>query len=137
MMKNQIDITEAGASGAQDKTPDDDSWDALAGRIQKLVMRRSRSLLTEYDDDIFDRGARALRTLMSAAQISERMKKDEAKELETHDSAAPPQITDDAIRGLKRKLERQIERIEEEDRVAEGRGDEGISPGALRQGLGR
>ncbi len=65
-----------------------EDWNALSARIQKLAHRRSRSLLADHDDDAFDRGARSLRTLMSAAEVAGRMRREEAKERETHEQAA-------------------------------------------------
>jgi hypothetical protein len=118
--------------------PAEKSWTLLYDRIRTLALRKSLSMLEEDETqgEEFDRGARALRTLMSAAEVSLRMKREEAKDTARHEPAREPEVTDDAIRALKRKLERQIERIEREDRAAAGRGDEGVLSPLLREGLG-
>ena len=112
-------------------------WDALCETILELAHRRAESLARSgEDEDAFDRGARSLRTLMCSAEAASRMKRQEAKEQENDGEPDLPEVADDAIRALKRKLEKQIERIEAEDSAAAGRGDEGVLPALSREGLG-
>ncbi len=109
-----------------ENTPDTDeqSWDQLFDNIRVLALRRSEELLSEKDDsDVFDRGARSLRTLMSSAEVAQRMIRGEEKETETDEGSQDPVISDEDIRRVKRKLERQISRIEKEDRVDSQRAD--------------
>ena len=116
MMKNPIDIADTNADGPRPTDEEDRSWEALAARIQKLAHRRSRSLLADHDEDAFDRGARALRTLMSAAEVANRMKREEEKERETDDRRASGQgLTEADIEAAYRKIFNTVERVECED----------------------
>ncbi|MEM9617540.1 MAG: hypothetical protein AAF936_06230 [Pseudomonadota bacterium] len=67
---------------------DQKSWEALYERIRTLALKRSAVMIDEPEDeaDAFDRGARALRTLMSAAEVARRMKHQDLKEQELHDA---------------------------------------------------
>ena len=87
MMKNQPSPTPENFRADEEG----DDWNALSARIQQLAHRRSRTLLADHDDDAFDRGARSLRTLMSAAEVAIRMRREEAKERETDDGRASGQ----------------------------------------------
>ena len=117
--------------------PKDDDWQSLYARIRQLAHQRSLALLeTEDEPEGFDRGARSLRTLMSAAEIARRMKFEEEKERNVHATAKDPAISDDAIRRIKRRIDRQIARIEREDRADQGRSDARAVSDAGGEGLG-
>lgn len=117
--------------------PADDDWQSLYARIRQLAYQRSVALLaTEDEPDSFDRGARSLRTLMSAAEIARRMKFEEQKEQDAHDPAQDTAISDDAIRRVKRRIDRQIARIEREDRTDPGRSDGRAVSKDVGKGLG-
>ncbi|MAW80209.1 MAG: hypothetical protein CMI63_08215 [Parvularcula sp.] len=116
MMKNPIDIADTNADGPRPTDEEDRSWEALAARIQKLAFRRSRSLMAEAFDEDFDRGARSLRLLMGAAEISNRMKREEEKEQQSHDRRASGQgLTEADIEATYRKIFNTVERVERED----------------------
>lgn len=75
------------------------------------------------DDEEFDRGARALRTLMSAADIARRLKDSDAQEKDVNARQAPPVVSDERIRALKARIEEQIDRIEGEEGAVVESGD--------------
>lgn len=122
MMKNEPqNQTPANAPSTDEK-----SWDRLFDNIRELALHRSEKLLEHKDDEkAFDRGARVLRTLMSSAEVAQRMLRHEEKETDTDEASQDPVVSDEDIRRVKRKLERQIARIEKEDRDAARRGDAG------------
>lgn len=112
MMKNQTSQTPETVRAEEE----DEDWNALSARIQKLAHRRSRSLLADHDEDAFDRGARALRTLMSAAEVAARMKREEEKERETDDRRASGQgFTEADIEEAYRRVSETVDRLERED----------------------
>ncbi len=102
------------------KTPntEKEDWAPLYGRIRKLALRRSAVMIDDPEDaiDDFDRGARALRTLMSAAEVARRMKTLDAKEDALHDGQErPPIISDAKIREVYNAITETVERIAGED----------------------
>ncbi|WP_375205586.1 hypothetical protein [Hyphococcus sp.] len=112
MMKNQTSQTPETVRTEEE----DEDWNALSARIQKLAHRRSRSLLADHDEDAFDRGARALRTLMSAAEVANRMKREEEKERETDDRRASGQgFTEADIEEAYRRVSDTVDRLAQED----------------------
>ncbi|WP_375203636.1 hypothetical protein [Hyphococcus sp.] len=112
MKKHQPETTPE-TNGADAESED---WCALSARIQKLAHRRSRSLLADHDDDAFDRGARSLRTLMSAAEVASRMRREEEKERETDDQAAGRHdFTEKDIEAAYRRVSETVDRLQRED----------------------
>ena len=102
----------------KDPKADEKSWDQLYERIRQLALRRSAVMIDEPQDeaDAFDRGARALRTLMSAAEVARRMKNQDAKKDNLNDGQErPPTVSDEKIRDVYRSIEGAVERIEHED----------------------
>ncbi len=70
----------------------------------------------EDEADAFDRGARALRTLMSAAEVARRMKHHDLKEQELHDAGeTAPVVSDERIGEVYRSIADTVDRIERED----------------------
>ena len=127
MMKNQ---TSTAPETDRAETESED-WNALSARIQKLAHRRSRSLLADHDDDAFDRGARSLRTLMSAAEVAARMKRDEEKERETDDqTAGRHDFSEEDIEAAYRRVSETVDRLEREDAAGKdaGCGGEDAAP---------
>ncbi len=115
-------------------TEDKESWGQLYDRIRQLALHRSAAMIDDPQDetDIFDRGARALRTLMGAAEVARRMKSLDAKENTLHDGKdRPPTISDAAIREVYRSITQTVDRVARED--AQGPGDQNsnvaVSPG--------
>jgi hypothetical protein len=107
------------------QTPDTDkqSWEQLYDRIRVLTLMRSAVMLDEPADEAeaFDRGARSLRTLMGAAEISRRMKQEDAKEQGLNDEKTRTPVTsDEGINEVYRAVEQSVERIEREAREAHG-----------------
>ncbi len=94
-------------------TDKQESWDQLYDDIRVIALKRSSALLGEDDaDERFDRGARALRTLMGAAEIARRMKLQDEKERDLHDGEPkPPAYTDEEIRKLYRDVVARVERV--------------------------
>ncbi|WDI32161.1 hypothetical protein PUV54_03015 [Hyphococcus flavus] len=108
--------------------PDDDgdasqSWDALHDRIRTLALRKSEAMLGAYaEEEEFDRSARSLRMLMSAAEVAGRMKREEEKEAKPHDQApAKPAVTEERIAEVYREIERGVDRFEEREAKAADR----------------
>lgn len=131
MMKNSVgnhDTEEAAAAPGE-------SWARLYDRIRLLALTRAAAMTgdaaLEDEPERFDRGARALRTLMSAAEVARRMKEQDAKEHDLNVQTQLPAVSDERIRDIKRRLEAQIDRIEQEDRDApessDGRSLSGVS----------
>lgn len=100
-------------------SPEEADWARLYARIREIALVRAAALAAQDAEagDDFDRGARALRTLMSAADIARRMKDQDAKEKDLNAQNAPPAVSDERIRDLKADIERKIERIEREGRA--------------------
>ncbi len=99
----------------KDTGTDDQGWGQLYDRIRQLSLRRSALMLAETidEDDAFDRGARALRTLMGAAEISRRMKLQDAKEQSLDDEQETGPIVSDArIQEICQSVEQSIDRAE-------------------------
>ena len=120
------------------KTPDtdDQSWEQLYSRIRVLTLKRSASMLSEPTDDAdqFDRGARALRALMSAAQVARRMKQEDAKEKRLDEEKhTRPVISDEQARQAYRSAEQAVARAEKS--MGEAPGDS-RSSAALPSGAG-
>ncbi|MEM8935653.1 MAG: hypothetical protein AAGC77_04530 [Pseudomonadota bacterium] len=99
---------------------DPDSWEALYARIRVLAARRAEGMIYEDDEtDAFDRGARALRTLMSAALVARRMKSEDAKDAELNDEqAAERPIADEDIQKIYRSVAASVARCEDESDAA-------------------
>jgi len=109
---------------AFDDVPD---WSELYQRIHKLALRRSQSMLEELfaNDEEFDRGARALRTLMGAADISRRIKQSEEKEQSAHEEDPQrPAFTDEEIRNIYQSVSTTVDRLEREGRGGAAKGAE-------------
>jgi hypothetical protein len=98
-------------------TDENQSWERLYQRIRVIALRRTAALMEEDAvDEAFDRGARALRTLMSAAEIARRMKTQDEKETDLHDGAPKtPSYSDEDIRNIYRDITARVERIEREE----------------------
>lgn len=95
----------------------ENGWQALKETIKALAVRKTGAMLhaSDADDEVFDRSARTLRTLMSAAEIARRMIAQEAKDQEFNDQAKePPAITDDDIQKIYHDVQRKIEKIANE-----------------------
>lgn len=115
---------------------DQQSWDALYERIRVLALKRSAAMVDapEEEPDVFDRGARALRTLMGAAEVARRMKREDAKEQDLNEREKPaPIVSDKRIEDVYREIEAVVDRIEKEDE--ERAGDPGIAA-AVPSGTG-
>jgi len=118
MMRTHLNINDRlGPTQGLDEAPD---WSALYARIRLLALSRTETMAAIAIDEVdsFDRGARALRTLMSAAEIARRMKAQDEKESDLHEAGKVPVITDEKIRDIKTRLETQIARLEQEDQSA-------------------
>ncbi len=118
-------------------TDENQSWERLYERIRVIALRRTAVLMEEEAvDEAFDRGARALRTLMSAAEIARRMKTQDEKETDLHDGASKtPAYSDEDIRNIYRDITARVERIErEEEEKADGPVTDGA--GGDRAGAG-
>jgi len=120
-----------------DVTPatDDQSWEQLYGRIRVLTLKRSASMLSEPTDDadLFDRGARALRALMSAAQVARRMTQEDKKEKRLDDEKhAKPIISDVQARQAYRSAEQAVVRVEKSmgEAPSDSRGSASVPSGA-------
>lgn len=119
MMKNGLHIV-----AAQPAPSTEENWSDLYARIRTLALSKAAAMAVhDFDDDEeFDRGARALRTLMSAADIARRLKDHDAQEKDMHARQAPPAVSDERIRALKARIEEQIDRIEGEESAASEEG---------------
>lgn len=118
------------------KQTDGESWARLYERIRVIAHRKTAALIDgpEEDDGAFDRGARALRTLMSAAEIARRMKlQDEKDERPDDEDEKLPAFSDEDIRRLYRDVEARLDRIENEtDADGQRDGAEGDAGAAAR-----
>ncbi len=115
MMENQNQTRSETAAAENHPQADDDAWQALYDRIRMLALRRSSALAADetLSEDAFDRGARALRTLMGAAEIARRIKQSDAKEKTAHEEdRKPPAFTDEEIEALYETVSAQVDRIE-------------------------
>ena len=112
MMKNSLCI-----DAPQPASSTDENWSVLYARIRTLAASKAAAMATQEacDDEEFDRGARALRTLMSAADIARRLKDRDAEEKDLNARNASPAVSDARIRDLKARLEDQIDRLEREE----------------------
>lgn len=101
--------------------PTEEDWSGLYARIRTLALSKAAAMAGQdiQDDGEFDRGARALRTLMSAADIARRLKDQDATEKDLNARQAPPSVSDARIRDLKTRIEEQIHRIERDERARE------------------
>ncbi len=133
MMKNKLH----NAPDTEHSPEMSESWNALLERIGLLAHRRSKSLLAgdSEDDDAFDRGARSLRTLMSAAEVAQRMKREEAKDKDPDDASATAGITEAAIEAAYRKVSDTVDRLER-DESQRGSADAADQDGNLADGGG-
>ena len=127
--KNSSEVLPA-TGAAKFAAPD---WDELYDCIRVLAMRRS-ALLLQSDPDSehdFDRGARALRTLMGAAEIARRIKTQEEKDnTPDEETGKLPTFTDEDIRRVYRDVLAQVEAIEPEIAAGENpQGGEARAPG--------
>ncbi len=125
MMNNDLqNDLPAGAPDTDEMAPAEKSWTLLYDRIRTLALRKSVSMLEEdaAQGEDFDRSARVLRTLMSAAEVSLRMKREEAKETERHEEGASrPLVTDERSAAEWRRINAVVDRLEG---AGEGRGDQ-------------
>jgi hypothetical protein len=121
-------------------TDENQSWERLYERIRVIALRRTAVLMEEDAiDEAFDRGARALRTLMSAAEIARRMKTQDEKETDLHDGASKtPAYNDEDIRNIYRDIVARVDRIEREEQanaaeqVGDGAKDDCAGAGAAK-----
>ncbi len=114
---------------------DDQGWEQLYDRIRVLTLKRSASMLSEptNDADQFDRGARALRALMSAAQVARRMKQEDTKEKRLDDeNHAKPIISDAQGRQAYQSATRAVARAEKSmgEASSDSRGSAPLPSGA-------
>ncbi len=116
MMKNCSNSPHAEKPPHTDKNM---SWEPLYERIRVIALRRTSALMKEDAvDEAFDRGARSLRTLMSAAEIARRMKTQDEKETDLHDGAPKtPSYNDEDIRKIYRDIVARVDRIEREEQA--------------------
>lgn len=96
---------------------EEESWSGLYARIRVLALGKAAAMAGQdvHDEGEFDRGARALRMLMSAADIARRLKDHDTEETNLNARHAPPAVSDARIRALKTRLEDQIERLERDE----------------------
>ncbi|MEO1135004.1 MAG: hypothetical protein AAFW68_00160 [Pseudomonadota bacterium] len=114
-MKNQTDIKKTLPQTALTQDAPEESWRALHERIKALAHRRSKAMLSAYgeDDETFDKGARALRTLMSAAEVANRMEREEAKDETPHEEGAGrTPLTSEVIEAEYEKIRNTISALE-------------------------
>lgn len=118
MMKNDLHIVPP-----QTAAHAEESWSGLYARIRALALGKAAAMAGRdiHDEGEFDRGARALRMLMSAADIARRLKDQDAEEKDANARHAPPAVSDARIRALKTRLEDQIARLEQDEREGEDR----------------
>ena len=112
MMKNGLHIV-----APQTAPPTEESWSALYARIRALALGKAAAMAVQEvrEEGEFDRGARALRMLMSAAEIARRLKDQDAEEKDANARHAPPVVSDARIRALKTRLEDQINRLDQDE----------------------
>jgi hypothetical protein len=108
----------AGAPEAETRPQADQSvWGALYDRIGLIALRRSAPLIGEEapGEAALDRGARALRALMGAAEIARRIKTAEEKDRSAHEQTGkPPAFTDEDLDELYERVSARVDRIERE-----------------------
>ncbi|WP_425411092.1 hypothetical protein [Hyphococcus sp.] len=111
---------------------DEKSWNRLFDNIRELALHRSETLLEEKGDEkAFDRGARVLRTLMSSAEVAQRMLRNEEKEPDDNETGEPV-VSDERAAAIYRKIERQVTDIAEKESggtVGRGNPQTGFSGG--------
>lgn len=121
------------------RATDAQDWDALYARIRKLALEKSeRMIRSDDEDEAFDRSARSLRTLMSAAEAVRRMKAKDEKEAEPHEETGrEPALTEDRIKEVYQSIEDAVARVEREEREATDRGSdpEAGLPGSRRKAV--
>ena len=118
MMKNTLHIVPPKTA-----TPAEESWSGLYARIRALALGKAAAMAGQdvRDEGEFDRGARALRMLMSAADIARRLKDQDTEEKDRNARHATPAVSDARIRALKTRLEDQIARLEHGEREGQER----------------
>ena len=116
MMKDQLQKSFPAQAAHTDEKAD---WAVLYERIAAIALRKSASLIREEEEEeIFDRGARALRTLMGAAEIAARMKRQDEKEQDRDDGKKqPPSFNDEELRKIYRDVAAKVDRIEREQQT--------------------
>ena len=89
-------------------------WSTLVDQIRLLAVTRAASLShCSFDEDSeFDRGARSLRTLMSAAEIAMRMARLEQKDDALAEENAAPDISEERLNALYVDIARRTRAIE-------------------------
>lgn len=112
---------------------DEKNWAEIYDRLRSLAFRRSSPMLAmdDAEDERFDCGVRSLRALMGSAEIAHRLKQYDEKEKTPDGEDEGDPLTDGRIRDVKRRVIRQIERIEKEDQEAAG--GRSADPGEDRQ----
>ncbi len=124
MMKNQLEKSFPAQASYTDEKAD---WAVLYERIAAIALRKSAMLIGEEDEEeTFDRGARALRTLMGAAEIAARLKRQDEKEQDLDDGKKqPPSFNDEDLRKIYRDVAAKVDRIEREEQksAAQARDD--------------
>ncbi len=100
-------------------------WAGVYARLCALALARAAAMAAgdAEDDADFDRGARAIRALMSAAEIARRLKDQDAEDKDIHARNATPAVSDERIRTLKARLNAQIDRLEAGEGETPERGD--------------
>ncbi len=117
---------------------DEKGWSRLYEHIRLLAIRKSGAMIMDEEDgnEQFDRGARALRTLMGAAEVARRMKRQDEKDMSLHAGENPKiAVTDEEIRRIYRSVVAKVEHIEREmaaepDGVEGGEAGDRGAPGA-------
>lgn len=101
-------------SPAKESCTDEESWDALYARIRFLALQRSEAMARDAfeEEDAFDRGARSLRALMGAAEISRRMKCEDDKEKDLNDLRPDKPVSDERIEKVYRTIERSVAELQ-------------------------
>lgn len=122
VMKTKIHTHSPEVASPTTLCTDEEGWSILHARIRQLALQRSALLLAEAGEEaeVFDRGARALRTLMSAAQVAGRMRREEAKETELHEPTHPPAASDAEIENVYQSVKRAVRLVEERDHSERG-----------------
>ncbi|MFQ5563866.1 MAG: hypothetical protein ACE5FO_09905 [Parvularculaceae bacterium] len=109
--------------------PDEDpTLNELYERVKTLALRKARAMEGGDDDTPeFDRGARTLGTLLRTASLAKQLKHQDTEERRPDDGDDEIlEITAEQIRAFKRSVEEKLDRIEAEDRAAQG--DRGGDP---------
>ncbi|MEM9494853.1 MAG: hypothetical protein AAGA09_02525 [Pseudomonadota bacterium] len=124
------------ADADENAAPRDHGWSELFENVKTLAIRKSGAMVGDTrfggEPEDYDARVRTLRTLMSAADIAQRLKRNEREEQEAHDpsTAEAPILTDEAADEAYDCVMRAINRAEE--RAPEGAEESvaGGSPGA-------